>query len=725
MTRSRWAILAATILALAAGVGIAVWHGNASRTGPDQPSENHPPGDEVYAEQGQPITNLRGQVGELLRQWAAEKTAAGNVGDFYDNRDRGHSLLDRRLFPQMSRAVYPPGHEGDDYGRMNFLLDHVTIGNSSTSFPVEAAGSQPRCYYCDPGGMDFLYRQYRGNNLYVYPSHHDHLPGRNGIASRGGFYGDLYPTNSPYLIISQGSSGTDQPFLQAMAATLAAFRPEVKQRLRANGLLMPTLQMILRHCSLPGDKRDQHLTGLAHPTVFNGSSLNVGQMIQMAHAIEPTNIPPMVQLRVVEEDVPILGKDYFDAGHTEKLCDTPCVIGRVFRGVAFSRRIVVSAENSFDIYNKPLQFHWNVLRQHPAQEQVTIKPMNQAGSVAEITVRYGPRFTTGEPSNIETNRVDIGCFVSNGAHWSAPGFVTFFFLDDEARTYVAGQPVEIGYGTGEAGLNVTDWPRLFASLETNVGTLRDKVWRKYLRPEQVAMLQPIGDDLRKSTRVHMDTFISQPRDSLSGLSVKQYLDTHVWPRILRDPEFYPTFRDDIEKLANSGERLKPRFDALWRRYGGMAVLRRDGNGYALQAVQPGNEPLAQRWTSFERVIVQRVHADLLGLIFDGIVEPTFHEDMVDPRLVTRSRFWRDVYRYDSAGHNIGWVRCTLDGTMEFTADGLLVLKKDAQGRPLRACQVVYEPSRMRLTKRIARCTYTGADDQRGKWEYEGPMPEEK
>src|SRR5580704_14238981 len=108
----------------------------------------------------------------------------------------------------------------------------------------------------------------------------------------------------------------------------------------------------------------------------------------------------------------------------------------------------------------------------------------------------------------------------------------------------------------------------------------------------------------------------------------------------------------------------------------MALLRRDGKGYALQSVRPGPDPLLQRWTRLERVIVQRFHADLLGLIFDGIVSPTFHEDMVDARLVTPGRFWRDVYRYDPAGTCIGWARCTLEGAMEFTADGLFVLNKD-------------------------------------------------
>ena len=34
-----------------------------------------------------PITTARGELGDLLRKWYKEGTAAGNVGDWYDNRD--------------------------------------------------------------------------------------------------------------------------------------------------------------------------------------------------------------------------------------------------------------------------------------------------------------------------------------------------------------------------------------------------------------------------------------------------------------------------------------------------------------------------------------------------------------------------------------------------------------------------------------------------------------
>ena len=59
----------------------------------------------------------------------------------------------------------------------------------------------PRQAYMNPRYREFLYKLYRGGNLFVFPEHRDHDPGENGV---GGF-GDLYPANTPYVVISQGN----------------------------------------------------------------------------------------------------------------------------------------------------------------------------------------------------------------------------------------------------------------------------------------------------------------------------------------------------------------------------------------------------------------------------------------------------------------------------------------------------------------------------------------
>ena len=51
-----------------------------------------------------------------------------------------------------------------------------------------------------------------------------------------------------------------------------------------------------------------------------------------------------MQLKVVEEDRPAGGRDFFEpAGATEQLADTPSVIARIWRGQQRTRKLVVSA----------------------------------------------------------------------------------------------------------------------------------------------------------------------------------------------------------------------------------------------------------------------------------------------------------------------------------------------------------------------------------------------
>ena len=127
-----------------------------------------------------PITTDKGDVGKLLTKWYKEGTAAGNVGDWYDNRDGEHSPLDLRPWPQLQKVKYS---EADFKARRNWalqprVLPHVVFGNSSTSAPPHLSGSNPRSYYCATRGIELLQAHYAKNNLYIYPEHRDHDPGR-------------------------------------------------------------------------------------------------------------------------------------------------------------------------------------------------------------------------------------------------------------------------------------------------------------------------------------------------------------------------------------------------------------------------------------------------------------------------------------------------------------------------------------------------------------------
>src|SRR5262249_43977686 len=156
-----------------------------------------------------------------------------------------------------------------------------------------------------------------------------------------------------------------------------------------------------KHLAGPGD----YLSGKAHPVVFAGAWVDDLKMVQTAHAIQLTDIPPMVQLAVKEEDRTEEGKAYFEPKMKEQLADSPAVIAPVARGGRYVRRMVVSAESSFDVNKKPLTYHWSVLCGDA--DRITIKPLNAAKSVVEIRIPYHERRTVESSVKLETNRVDI------------------------------------------------------------------------------------------------------------------------------------------------------------------------------------------------------------------------------------------------------------------------------------------------------------------------------
>jgi len=379
-----------------------------------------------------PIAVGLGKEGDLLRSWYEEGTAAGNHGDLYDNHDRDHSNMDFKALPQLTRVEFSEEackrnlHHGL---QLAFLYNAITIGNSSTAVTSGPQWrSQARNALTRPRGAELLYLQYRANHMYFYPEHRDHDP---QVEGKG--HGDVFAANTPYMIISQGSSGSDRVFLNAVGATLAAFRPEVKLKLAKSGALMAAVQMVFRSSNQMVETPKDYLTGKAHPTVFDGGQIQAEKMVTLAHDMTPESLPPMVQLKVIEEDQSIMGCDYFDVGPRERMFDTPCAIARIVKSTKYNRRMVVSAEASKDLNGKPLTYHWVVLRGDAARIQ--INPLNGAGSRVELIVPYHERRTITPGSKMKSQRVDIGVFIHNGRNYSAPGFVCFYYLANEKRFY--------------------------------------------------------------------------------------------------------------------------------------------------------------------------------------------------------------------------------------------------------------------------------------------------
>ncbi|WP_289069448.1 hypothetical protein [uncultured Aliiroseovarius sp.] len=381
-----------------------------------------------------PKMDKRGHL--LLTQLFAQGKAAGNRGDLYDNRDRGHSRLNMKLHPQMTELLYHPvlRDQGVDLGpAVGLLFDVPVIGNSSTALTKGPfARSLPRMILTGMaggsvgGGADALYQNYVTGQIDVYPSNRDHEAGGQ----------DMFPANTPYYIISQGRSGSDRPHLEALAMILAAFRPATKARLMETGLLAPTVQMVFRRSRDQVDGPADYRTAIAHPTAFPKRGLNLARMVAQANTIRPDDIPPMVRLSVLEEPDAEPGIEMFGDGLSERLFDTPSAIARIWRSHQFTREMVVSAADTSDPNGHPLTFDWVLLRGDA--RQVTIKPLDDTGASARITLGWqGPQVIAGSPDILST-RVDIAVIANNGVHDSAPAFLSMLLPGHETRYYTPG-----------------------------------------------------------------------------------------------------------------------------------------------------------------------------------------------------------------------------------------------------------------------------------------------
>ena len=311
-----------------------------------------------------------------------------------------------------------------DYGLQDKLLfDRPTIGNSSTAVTGGVLWrSLPRLAMTEGDGTGplRLWQNTQANALYVYPAHKDWTRDR----------GDLFPANTPYVLVSHGSSGSDQPFLEALALTYAAFRPDTKARLVEERLLVPTVQMIFRRSLQHVTSRESYLSGDAHPAAFEGYTINPARMVSLAQSIKPDAIPPEVRIAVTAEDLGTEGVDFFGAGLSEQLFDTPGAIARVWRSKAATRTMTVSAAATGDPNGRKLDFHWRLLQGDP--EKVTITP-SADGTSATITLAWHDPFVISEDNPVTTSRVDVGVFASNGVHDSAPAIVSWYPPPTEKR----------------------------------------------------------------------------------------------------------------------------------------------------------------------------------------------------------------------------------------------------------------------------------------------------
>lgn len=662
---------------------------------------------QVCSAQAPLITTRTDEVGKLLEAWAKEKSAAG-LGLFqYENRDGQHSPLNAGLFPGLKILSVSDAEKtaGRDKGPASTVRSEPTVGNCSMAAPPTAGGSLPRLYYTQPGGMLFLNQQYLSNNLFVYPEHLDHDIGANGV----GGWGDLFPTNSACCITSQGSSFTDQPFVNAVLSTLAAFDPDVLTLLIRKRILMPTVQAIFRQSNRMVKTDADYLTGKAHPVVFDGTQLDEVKMVHAAHSMTRAAIPPVVALKVVSESEARPGASFFEKPMltSEKLADTPTVIARIFRSNASEREIIVSTAGTLDLLNRPTQLKCQLLQGDPK-----LVSIDSNGENGQFKIRVKWHMPMIAASGIRTHRVDIGVFASNGVTMSAPAFITFYMLPNEVRSYdSAGKVNEIYYEAPnpEIGLPVinTDsrWLEVFAAITEKSQDIRSEIMEQAfssarrngisklladLVPRRNILEKLKGDETQKEKVAQFQSAfdqdiakaLAQVAPGGTDLSLKEVIE-RGFETIASYAPLFTTLQGQIETLApGSGKPSAPsEMAAEVKRIMDLGIVIQDAKGEVVTVHS------TDQLTNGERYQLRALNLLVMSqILFPKALERSLAPAYVDPRLTT-PKPWRDVLRYDAKGSLAGWIRYYEGRTYRFDSDGKLL--PDGALKPDNSLPVTY------------------------------------
>ncbi len=203
------------------------------------------------------------------------------------------------------------------------------------------------------------------------------------------------------------------------------------------------------------------------------------------------------------------------------------------------------------------------------------------------------------------------------------------------------------------------------------------------------VLKEADDGVQRANKViaeaqkKLDEHLTRKQPGLDA-SVNEFVDRAL-RKLWQHPDLIVTFdREIFAALGKAAPARKNTVAAARKRLieTGLAS-NRDGGRLEWHPIRKGSTP-------FEKFAVERFNAALLAeLILPGAVTTTAAPNYVDYRLFA-PKSWRDVYQYDKAGKLTGWRRYDGARVTDFTEEGLMVLEKDGEGRPLKVQSVRYQ-----------------------------------
>ncbi len=423
------------------------------------------------------LPTYAGPYAELIVPWIKEGSAAGLSGFLYVNRDQDRASGRYEGFPGLTPVVY--GEEAVakkvELGLANGLFAGAvgaipTIGNSV--FAVTRSPfwrSLPRFLHTDAAAFAVSARLAMVNQLYVYDATLDYSPRMQGDLLIGQnpivfLSGDLLNMQKPDAVKAQTA------LTELLLATVAAMPRPTQEAMLRKGLLVPTLQMLLRKHTLGAV---DYFTAEAHPTVFDPKKIDGKALIEAAHTLTPEELPPFFQLAVVSETMPRQQIDFFDLVKGEGVVDSPVNVLRIWRGPGYTRTITLEAK----LATEKVSYRWFVV--NGDAEKIRLKPLTSNQALMKIEVDWHGTYTNRD--GLPTRRVDVACVaVKENGTVSAPAFYSLRSLNNEVRTYDSKTKrlLSINYMPSPSGLRYEDplltaqknWQDLY--LYHDDGTLR-------------------------------------------------------------------------------------------------------------------------------------------------------------------------------------------------------------------------------------------------------------
>jgi hypothetical protein len=350
--------------------------------------------------------------------------------------------------------------------------------------------------------------------------------------------------------------------------------------------------------------------------------------------------------------------------------------------------------------------------------------------------------------------VDIGVFAFNGTYYSAPAFITWLCLDDEARTYdEKGNIVEVAYGRIDPRIEISDYNALFAALAEAQPNGAIALLKKMLKEPELAALNQLAKDyaalgisLPKLRQRQQETqaiaaraggeakaradedarFISDALASAERSS-REILDRKLpgYDMTARDRlmSIFSVMMDDPDFASDSAELRNTLLKSDPQRLAKFASAGQElgHSGVNLAGAKPQ--------TLYQKIMLQKYNAQVLANVYyPGILTASFRANYVDGD-ISAPKSWRDVYHYDSAGRITGWTRYDGGHTTEFNWEGLVVYQQDILGRCVTGRAVMYaregqlpnprprpdpRPLKMVLANQLAHYVFADPSDLRGR-----------